>query len=49
MTSNNTKASLFAAIRRVFAELPPVLVEKARSQFRISIEAVIEVEGGYIE
>ena len=28
MTSHNTKASLITAIRRVFAELPPVLVEK---------------------
>ena len=35
--------------RRVFAELPPALVEKACSQFRIRIEAVIEAEGGYIE
>ena len=49
MTSHNTKASLIVAIRRVFAELPPVLVEKAWSQFRIRIEAVIEAEGGYIE
>ena len=49
MTSHNTKASLIAAIRRVFAELPPVLVEKACSQFRIRIEAMIEAEGGYIE
>ena len=49
MTSHNTKASLTAAIRRVFAKLPPVLVEMARSQFRIRIEAVIETEGGYIE
>ena len=49
MTSYNTKASLSAAIRRVFAELPPALVEKACSQFRIRIEAVIEAEGGYIE
>ena len=47
MTSHNTKASLIAAICRVFAELPPTLLEKACSQFRI--EAVIEVEGGYIE
>ena len=31
------------------AELPPALVEKAYSQFRIRIEAVIEAEGGYIE
>ena len=31
------------------AELPPALVEKACSQFRIRIEAVIEAEGGYIE
>ena len=30
-------------------ELPPTLVEKACSQFRIRIEAVIEAEGGYIE
>ena len=49
MTSHNTKASLIAAIRRVFAELPPALVEKAYSHFRIRIEAVIEAEGGYIE
>ena len=49
MTSHNTKASLIAAIRRVFAELPPALVEKACSQFRIRIEAVIETAGGYIE
>ena len=49
MTSHNTKASLIAAIRRVFAELPPALVEKACSLFRIRIEAVIEAEGGYIE
>ena len=49
MTSHNTKASLIAAIRRVFTELPPALVEKACSQFRIRIEAVIEAEGGYIE
>ena len=28
---------------------PPALVEKACSQFRIRIEAVIEAEGGYIE
>ena len=31
------------------AELPPVLVEKACSQFRICIEAEIEAEGGYIK
>ena len=49
MTSNNTKASLIVAICRVFAELPPALVEKAGSQFQIRIEVVIEVEGGYIE
>ena len=49
MTSHNTKASLIAAIRRVFTELPPALVENACSQFRIRIEAVIEAEGGYIE
>ena len=47
MTSHNTKASLITAIRRVFAELPPALVEKTCSQFRICIEAVIEAEGGY--
>ena len=47
MTSHNTKASLIAAIRRVFAELP--LVEKACCQFGIRIEAVIEAEGGYLE
>ena len=45
MTSYNTKASLIAAICRVFADLPPALVEKACSQFRIRIEAVIEAEG----
>ena len=49
MTFHNTKASLIAAIRRVFAELSPALVEKACSQFQIRIEAVIEAEGGYIE
>ena len=49
MTSHNTKASLIAAIRRVFAELMLALVEKACSQVRIRIEAVIEAEGGYIE
>ena len=50
MTSHNTKASLIAAIRRIFAELPPAPMEKACSQFRIRIEAVIEAEGGgYIE
>ena len=49
MTSHNTKASLITAIRRIFAEIPPVLVEKACSQFRIRIEVVIEAEGGYIE
>ena len=32
--------------RRVFAELPPALIEKACSQFRIHIEAVIEAKGG---
>ena len=42
VTSHNTKASLIAATRRVFAELSPVLVEKACSQFRIRIEVVIE-------
>ena len=46
MTSHNTKASLIAAIHRVFANLSPALVEKACSQFRIRIEAVIEAEGG---
>ena len=48
MTSHNTKACLIAAIRRVFTELPLALVEKACSQFRIRIEAVIEAEGSYI-
>ena len=43
------QASLIAAIRRVFAELPLALVEKAWSQFRIRFELVIEAEGGYIE
>ena len=45
-TSHNTKASLIAAIHRVFAEIPPAHVEKACSQFRMLIEAVIEAEGG---
>ena len=49
MTSHKTKASLIAAIRRVFAELTPALVKKACSLFRIRIEAVIEAEGGYTE
>ena len=49
MTSHNTKASLIAAMCQVFAELPLALVEKACSQFRIRIEAVIEAEGRYIE
>ena len=49
MTSHNTKASLIAAIHRVFTKLPPALVEKAWSQFWIRIEVVIEAEGGYIE
>ena len=49
MTYHNTKASLITAIRRVFSELLPALVEKACSHFRIRIEAVIEAEGGYIE
>ena len=49
MTSHNTKASLIATIRRVFAELPTALVETACSQFRIRIEAMLEVEGSYIE
>ena len=49
ITSHNTKASLIAAICGVFTELPPALVEKACSQFRIRIEAVIEAEGVYIE
>ena len=49
MTSHNTKASLIAAICRVFAKLLPALVEKAYSQFRICIEAVIETESGYTE
>ena len=49
MTSYNTKASLIAAIRWVFASLPPALVKKACSQFRIRIEAVIGAEGCYIE
>ena len=49
MTSHNTKACLIAAIRRVFAERLSALVEKACTQFRIHIEAVIEAEGSYIE
>ena len=43
------KPLLIAAIRRVFTELPPALMEKACSLFRIQIEAVFEAEGGYIE
>ena len=35
MTSHNTKANLITVIHRVFAELPPALVEKACSHFRI--------------
>ena len=42
MTTHKTKVCLIAAIRRVFAELPPALVKKARSLFRIRFEAVIE-------
>ena len=49
MTTHNTKARLIPAIRRVLAVLPPVLVEKACSQFRIRIKAATEAEGGYIE
>ena len=49
MTSHNTKASLIAAIHRVFAKLLPALVGKTCSQFQIRIEAGIEAEGGYIE
>ena len=49
MTSYNTKASLIAAIRRVFTKLLPALVKKAYSKFRIRIKAVIEAQGGYIE
>ena len=49
MTSHNTKASLIAAIHRESAEPSPALFEKACSQFRIRIEAVIEAGGGYIE
>ena len=50
MTSHSTKDNLIATIRRVFAELPPPIVENACSQFRIRIEAVVETEGGsYIE
>ena len=49
MIFHNTKASLIAAIRRIFAELLPALVAEACSQFRICTEAVIGAEGGYIE
>ena len=49
MTTHNTKASLIATIHRVYVELLLALVEKACSQFRIHIEAVIEAEGDYIE
>ena len=44
VTFHNTKASLITAIRRVFAKLPPALVEKACSQFWIHIKAVIEAD-----
>ena len=37
MTSHNTKARLITTIHWVFAELPPALVEKVCSQFRIRI------------
>ena len=49
MTSYNTKASLITAFYRVFTKLPPALLEKTCSQFRIRIEVVIEADGGYIE
>ena len=49
MTSHNTKASLIAAIRQVFAEFPPALVKKPCSQFQIHTETVIEAEGSYIK
>ena len=49
MTSHNTKPSLIAAIRQVFAEIPPALVKKAFPRFEIRTETVIEAEGGYIE
>ena len=49
MTFHKAKASLIAAIRRVFTELLPALIEKACFQFWIRIETVIEAEGGYIE
>ena len=48
MTSHNTKASLIPAIRRVFAELPPTLVEKACSQFRIRIKTLNRCQLYYI-
>ena len=40
---------LWCGFNWVFAELPPTLVEKVYSQFRIRIEALIEAEGGYLE
>ena len=43
MTSHNIKASFIAAIHRVFTELPPALVEKACSQFRIRKSFKIKV------
>ena len=49
MTSHNTKASLIAAIRRVFVEIPPAVEKMACSQFLIRIEEVIEAKGDYIE
>ena len=45
MTSHNTKASLIAAIRRVFAGASG----KGMLHFQIFIEAAIEAEAGYIE
>ena len=49
MTFYKTKASLIAAICRVFAKLPPAYMKKECSQFQIRIEAGIEAEGSYIE
>ena len=49
ITSHNTRASLITTICQVFADLRPTLGEKACSQFRIHIKAVIEAEDGYIE
>lgn len=41
--------SLAIAIQNAFANLDPSILAKACSRFRPRIEAVLEVNGGYIE